>query len=191
VPDRRIISIPSTPRGAVPNRAVAGHTAPKAAERQADFSIRLLGEGRLLALADVYLYRPPFLLDRALTYGSSEGKMQELFTMPGPGWGVLRSSAGVLLWLAVKQESGQPSNQGVELQLMTSSSSGEVEGKAPVVSGTGRWSTSFSTARPLAADQGILRMVAGELYLSLESMDDVLKTWLGFVQTGTSTSVSL
>lgn len=26
----RIISIPSTPRGAVPNRAVAGHTAPKA-----------------------------------------------------------------------------------------------------------------------------------------------------------------
>jgi len=191
VPDRRIISIPSTPRGAVPNRAVAGHTAPKAAERQADFSIRLLGEGRLLALADVYLYRPPFLLDRALTYGSSEGKMQELFTMPGPGWGVLRSSAGVLLWLAVKQESGQPSNQGVELQLMTSSSSGEVEGKAPVVSGTGRWSTSFSTARPLAADQGILRMVAGEMYLSLESMDDVLKTWLGFVQTGTSTSVSL
>lgn len=59
--------------------------------------------GRRVCSAAVYLYHPPFDLGVAVDYSSAVpgAGASELFTPP-PGWGVLRSSAGLLLWLRLE-----------------------------------------------------------------------------------------
>lgn len=203
-PERRIISIPSTPCGGVRSiTPVPCYVTPKvAADRPADLMLRIVAGNdysSVIAVADVYLHRPPFSLDRAVAYGTTaDGIMQELFSMP-PGWGVLRAGGGTLLWLSLKQDcGGQPSARrdlsGVALQLVIPAGKDLDGGKVPpVASGTGKWAVASSTARPLAAEEGMLRMGMGELQLSLESkMDEILKAWLGIVQDhGTTSSTSL
>merc|ERR1711988_1225775 len=56
--------------------------------------------GKRICSATVYLYHPPFALDVAVDYASLApgANVSELFNPPR-GWGVLRSSAGLLLWL--------------------------------------------------------------------------------------------
>lgn len=202
-PDRRIISIPSTPCGGVRSiTPVPCYVTPKVADRPADLMLRIVAgndHSSVIAVADVYLHRPPFSLEKAVAYGTSaDGIMQELFSMP-PGWGVLRAGGSTLLWLSLKQEcGGQPSARrdlsGVALQLVIPAGKDLDGGNVPpVASGTGKWAVASSTARPLAAQEGMLRMGVGELHLSLESkMDEILKTWLGIVQDrGTTSSTSL
>merc|ERR1739847_54226 len=51
----------------------------------------------VLARAAVFLYHPPFALQRAVDYACMPDPV-EVFTAP-PGWGILRSMHGLLLWL--------------------------------------------------------------------------------------------
>eukprot|EP00746_Dinoflagellata_sp_MGD_P083655 gnl/MRDRNA2_/MRDRNA2_33279_c0_seq1.p1 gnl/MRDRNA2_/MRDRNA2_33279_c0~~gnl/MRDRNA2_/MRDRNA2_33279_c0_seq1.p1 ORF type:complete len:801 (+),score=101.38 gnl/MRDRNA2_/MRDRNA2_33279_c0_seq1:215-2404(+) len=62
-------------------------------------------DGLELMRSTVYLYHPPFTLDKAVSYISIEGKAREMFAMPR-GWGVLRSQCGLWLWLQLSDDTG-------------------------------------------------------------------------------------
>lgn len=58
--------------------------------------------GAVIGQAALFLYHPPFPLGMAVGY-TSGAKAAELFSTPR-GWGVLRSSAGLLLWLQLRAD---------------------------------------------------------------------------------------
>jgi len=69
-----------------------------------DLSVRVseIKSGRKISSAALYLYHPPFALDVAVDYvRTAENGVVELFSPPR-GWGVLRSGAGLLLWLRLE-----------------------------------------------------------------------------------------
>jgi len=137
--------------------------------------------GQRICSATVYLYHPPFALDVAVDYTSLApgATASELFNPP-KGWGVLRSSAGLLLWLQLNTSSPL---QDVSPQLVdTLRFEFEAVGGGHVnVDAVNAGSTGAHT--PLALDEGMLHAAGGRmLHVRLAShFDGAVKQWLSFV----------
>lgn len=141
----------------------------------------------------MYLYHPPFALRSAVDYVSpqaspndakfheaGEEHVEELF-MPPPGWGVLRSGAGLLLWLQL---------------------SAAMAFSDEVLAGNGHLRVEFgsnlaaraesagllSAKAPLLCDEGILRPRSDEaLKVRLEEgFDQKVKEWLSIAGSGSN-----
>jgi len=155
---------------------------PAVAAPSSAYSVRLVdtASGMLLASATVYLYHPPFALDAAVDYiavGRGLGSA-ELFAPP-PGWGVLRSGGGLLLWLSLTVSSllQAPPVVSQQLRFEFEASSGVTATASAVAIGR------FDGHVQLPLGEGLLNPLSGRpLHVRLgPSFDQIVKDWLSRV----------
>jgi len=157
-----------------------------------NFSVRILEvrSGRTMSSAMVYLYHPPFSLAEAVEYApDGEGPAVELFRPPR-GWGVLRSSAGLLLWLSLStgsllEESSKEKSISVNADKSGSESEGLMRFDFEAAAGSTASCDAVSLGRvesrmPLLLDEGLLNPHDGRtLHVQLaNNFDLVVKDWL-------------
>lgn len=147
-----------------------------------------VNSGKKICSATVYLYHPPFALDVAVDYACTspggEGDAAELFTPP-QGWGVLRSGAGLLLWLrldsgSLRVDSAAPQAVAEVLRFdFEARPSGATAGVEALSTDVG-----YAGARAaLALDEGLLHPDIGRaLHVRFDAQfDSVVKQWLSLV----------
>lgn len=132
--------------------------------------------GRWVASAFVYLYQPTFSLDNVVDYRVVAGPrgslgVSEVFTPP-PGWGVLRSATGLLLWLQlvsgslVAEEAAAKlaEHRGQVLPALSFRLDFEAPSIARIVVSADMlgWTESCT---PLQQDEGVLRPAQGRMLL--------------------------
>lgn len=138
----------------------------------------------VLARAAVFLYHPPFALHKAVDYACIPDPV-EVFNAP-PGWGILRSKHGLLLWLQLEADSAlvaaaENTHPMPALQLIFEAPDHSEELSVPaLVSGL------VDRAVPLQEDSGLLHPAvatarSGKLILKLQidpGFDRAAKDWL-------------
>lgn len=152
------------------------------------FSVRILevSSGRTMSSAMVYLYHPPFALEAAVEYTpNGDGPAVELFKPPR-GWGVLRSSAGLLLWLSLSAGSLLEEKSISDHADSGSDAEGLMRFDFEAAGGSAASVEAFSLGRaeghmPLLLDEGLLHPHDGRsLHVQLsDNFDLVVKEWLG------------
>jgi len=150
-----------------------------AAAPSSGYFVRIVdaASGMLLSSATVYLYHPPFALDTAVDYIEAAPGLgtAELFAPP-PGWGVLRSGAGLLLWmrLTIGSLMQAPPIASQQLRFEFEATSG-VTATASAVAVAG-----FEGHVQLPLGEGLLNPLSGRsLHVRLSpSFDQIVKDWL-------------
>lgn len=156
--------------------------APSTSLPVSDLSVRVseIKSGRKICSAALYLYHPPFALDVAVDYvRTTEDSVVELFSPPR-GWGVLRSGAGLLLWLRL--ESSVAASQAVAADAEALRFEFQAAGgasaivDATVVGGL----SSTRTALQLGLGEGLLHPDIGRaLHVRFAAhFDGIVKQWL-------------
>jgi len=151
--------------------------------RRSDFRIRILdaASGRALLHGEMHIYNPPFPICLAVEYRalSPGGEVAEVFSPP-PGWGVLRSCSGLLLWLHIFKGDSLQAESFAQGQLAELRFDFEVSG---VTRGSvqGHALAEVYGHVELKLDEGLLRPVFGRaMHVRLDTtLDRVAKGAMG------------